>query len=536
MKNKKILLIISVIISLGSQTIIAQNLVPDNSFETGTSWIFKDNAYIFYSGNSKPDEQLFFDSYDPSSCVPYVDDISLGVPDNYFGYETAYTGQKYAGLYSHRMPSGCGQYSSSPNEQGWIGIELTQNLQVDVPYIIKFKVSKMDNSTKNPEYKVFLSKDVNNNEPDDIVYEDKGHVLISNGWENIQFEYTPDESGVNYIFFKSKDYSPLGNHYCTGFYLDEVLIIDKCTYDGWNCSTVSGTLDPGCTGMHYQDAPVAIYDMDNAIEAWIDVYPNQVSGSPIRSYYIKSYNGITEPFYWDGKNADYAEQAAGIFVFDVRLINHCDDQTFELPFVKYNAANNPTINVTQTSYQAEGIEIPIPNCSPYIYPYKLSFEGSTPYEYYSSDIIRTGDDVTVEDGADVLFQAANKIILSEGFKVENGGLFRAIIDDYSKFIIKVDNSNDGMISELNDSIKESIFNVFPNPSEGDMNIIYSIHETEIGTFEIYDLLGGKLYTRSIYGGTHCIFISDIGLNQGVYIYKAFTNNKFIASDKIVVIK
>lgn len=78
--------------------------------------------------------------------------------------------------------------------------------------------------------------------------------------------------------------------------------------------------------------------------------------------------------------------------------------------------------------------------------------------------------------------------------------------------------------------------VIPNPNNGNMQVSYEIPENTIGTFEVYDLIGEKLFSYSLFSGKNNFSISRSDLNQGIYFYRAIAGNKQIAADKIVIIK
>ncbi|MFH0867496.1 MAG: T9SS type A sorting domain-containing protein [Bacteroidota bacterium] len=69
-----------------------------------------------------------------------------------------------------------------------------------------------------------------------------------------------------------------------------------------------------------------------------------------------------------------------------------------------------------------------------------------------------------------------------------------------------------------------------------MQIAYELPENTNGTFEVYNMIGEKLFSYSLYSGKNTFSISRSGLNEGIYFYRAIAGNKQIAADKIVVIK
>jgi len=85
--------------------------------------------------------------------------------------------------------------------------------------------------------------------------------------------------------------------------------------------------------------------------------------------------------------------------------------------------------------------------------------------------------------------------------------------------------------------KENTFvQVIPNPNNGNMQVVYNIPENATGTFEVYNLIGNKLFSYPLYGGKNTFSISHTDLDQGIYFYRAIAGNKLIAKDKIVIIK
>lgn len=78
--------------------------------------------------------------------------------------------------------------------------------------------------------------------------------------------------------------------------------------------------------------------------------------------------------------------------------------------------------------------------------------------------------------------------------------------------------------------------IYPNPNNGNMQVLYKIPENTKGKFEVYDQMGEKLFSYILNSGTNTLIISKSNLNPGIYYYHATAGNKVIAKDKIVVIK
>ena len=102
------------------------------------------------------------------------------------------------------------------------------------------------------------------------------------------------------------------------------------------------------------------------------------------------------------------------------------------------------------------------------------------------------------------------------------------------------NNNDNNISQSNVNATTLSANVslqlVPNPNNGNMQVTYEIPANTNGTFEVYNLIGSKLFSYPLTGGKNTFSISRTDLNAGIYFYRAIAGNKLIGKDKIVVIK
>lgn len=78
--------------------------------------------------------------------------------------------------------------------------------------------------------------------------------------------------------------------------------------------------------------------------------------------------------------------------------------------------------------------------------------------------------------------------------------------------------------------------VYPNPSNGLMQIDYSIAEKANGELIIYDPAGRKLNSYQIDGGVNSLQINESKLDSGIYFYQIIINNEIIESAKISIVK
>lgn len=225
---KKIICILSI---LCTQVCIAQNLVPNPSFEDTINcpqFIGDiDRAIGWSSYGITPD---YF-----NSCAQ----VSLGVPDNVRGFQNAHTGNAYVGLET---------FHSGSNEREYIGCQLSQSLIINQKYFVKFYLSLADISSlrlATNHMGVKLSTvpyDVANPIPTDnnpIFYSDS-MVTDTAAWIKISGSFIAD-SAYNYFslgnFFDNANTDTMqvggGNQY--GYYfVDDICLSTDSAY----CETI----------------------------------------------------------------------------------------------------------------------------------------------------------------------------------------------------------------------------------------------------------------------------------------------------------
>lgn len=182
-----------------------------------------------------------------------------------------------------------------------------------------------------------------------------------------------------------------------------------------------------------------------------------------------------------------------------------------------------------------------------------NLSGIASYGTIVGGTISNNGNLTILNGP-VTFAACNEIVLNSGF-TSTGNFTAKIINPYcaplngygaKNAITKtaplinnnyqlVNNNNQNTNQTLDTNIISSL-QVLPNPNNGNMQVVYQISGNTIGTFSIYDMLGKQLLSYPLYSGKNTLTISEESLNQGIYFYKAFSGNKQIAADKIVIIK
>ena len=90
-----------------------------------------------------------------------------------------------------------------------------------------------------------------------------------------------------------------------------------------------------------------------------------------------------------------------------------------------------------------------------------------------------------------------------------------------------------------DTIKKAeaeYLEVNPNPNNGNMIVNYNIIGNEIGVFEMFDMLGRKVYTRELNNEETTFTFYGTFLSSGVYYYRAMVGQRKIGKGKVVVIR
>ena len=87
------------------------------------------------------------------------------------------------------------------------------------------------------------------------------------------------------------------------------------------------------------------------------------------------------------------------------------------------------------------------------------------------------------------------------------------------------------INEINLSVN---FNLFPNPSNGMMSLIYN--GTQKGELEITDLTGRVLNSYEIKGSKGQMALNETVLSNGIYFYQVIDSGDLISSGKFIISK
>jgi hypothetical protein len=163
--------------------------------------------------------------------------------------------------------------------------------------------------------------------------------------------------------------------------------------------------------------------------------------------------------------------------------------------------------------------------------------------------ISAGNNVVIKNGANVLFQAGQEIILYPDFTTEDGAEFTAQIDpcdppaaisengtnntvgEYASFELQPDkekqaDSNETAIETISEpqAIETSStdkpllnrpFNIYPNPTNGN----FFVEANDIQMIQLYDLLGNVVMQLNSPKGRQFAELDLSGYRKGIYIIK-----------------
>ena len=481
------------------------NLVRNNSFESyDLYWKVKDNVTCF-STNYTFEYRNWFDDLYNSNIVT----LSAGVPDNFFGSQLPIDGSRYVGIWCERHRYGPHSLSFSGMTYGSIGIELSSPLQKDVEYLIRFKISKMDKSTKDANYQVDVAKSINSNNSCPFFGSDEvKNAVISNtsSWDEVNITYKPTENGYKYLFFSADNWFLIRTNNLAGFYLDDVMVVEKCRYQ-FPCSRTYTPLNPVFGNVpHSENNPFFITNIENATH--LTNFKIKLGGQTIR--YIDdvySINGISNKIYWDGKRNDGTEVAPSYYIMYYKISNDCFSESKSFTISKQNSASTPT-NCPNCLYPPYNNSVRIPSeCCPDMPNFSISnqtISGQGEIHYIAQNTITTqGNVIVTSDVDDLLFQAGQQIILNPGFQTQSGANAVFKIQSCSpqnlfKPIIYANNNYnyDTILTDSNFSFYENqqiIFDIFPNPNNGLFNLIFKKNNVSY-SYEILNFFGQLIIT------------------------------------------
>jgi len=201
----------------------------------------------------------------------------------------------------------------------------------------------------------------------------------------------------------------------------------------------------------------------------------------------------------------------------------------------YNLLGDPSFNIL-------GIACPYD----IIFSDNETFESGTLTTFNASHDIYNNESFLVLDGADVTLLAGNSITLNPGFEVDLGGIFEARAEpcdegsakssEYQEDTFKYNIYEETVITDEEQIINSTPLSIFPNPTNSDFSVCYTLDNEKFVKFEIYDIFGSKIKTLlnlyNLEDGEYSLSFSLNDLVSGTYIF-VFTTDKRKISGKLI---
>jgi OmpA-OmpF porin, OOP family len=155
------------------------NLVPNPSFEDTVTCPWTYSTIHFATGWFKPS----------AGTSDLLHSCSFQVPQNYFGYQNARTGNAYAGFYTYAP-----MWMMDSTYREYISVKLTDSLEASKKYNVEFYVSRSDSSNYATILGAYLSSDsLFSNSVNNLPYipqlEETVAIIEKASWVKLSYEY-----------------------------------------------------------------------------------------------------------------------------------------------------------------------------------------------------------------------------------------------------------------------------------------------------------------------------------------------------------
>ena len=174
------ILLISLLLSFSLAEFAQVNLVPNGSFEDTVACPWTDGQINYAVGWFKPT---------PASS-DLIHSCNFAVPQNFFGYQNAKTGNAYAGFYTYHP-----LWSPDSSYREYICVKLTDSLVAGKKYDVEFYVSRSDSSHYATILGAYLSSDsLTSNSATNLPYipqlEEASVIIEKSLWVKLSYKYT----------------------------------------------------------------------------------------------------------------------------------------------------------------------------------------------------------------------------------------------------------------------------------------------------------------------------------------------------------
>jgi hypothetical protein len=190
----------------------------------------------------------------------------------------------------------------------------------------------------------------------------------------------------------------------------------------------------------------------------------------------------------------------------------------------YNLLGDPSYNILGTGCIQD-----------FVFKHNETFESGSQITYRASNSICNENSFEIQNGSTVNLIAGNVIQLKSGFIAQAGSNFTAQIEPCNNGMVhKSVTATDETFeftpdAENQEIIYPALFSVFPNPTNSDFSISYTINESTPVVLEIYTLSGAKVKTllslTEQEAGNYYYNFSLAEYSTGIYLLVLKTNNE-----------
>jgi hypothetical protein len=573
----KIILTLVCYLCLSTSAFAQTNLIQNPGFESEWSYWTPDNDDAHYCFVASPTTSMLWYFLDPANPIT----VLTTPPNVYFGTQTPFEGSKFMGIMAYFDAT----LSVCCADKAKIGYQLPSGLDPDKEYVLSFRVSKMDNSTRQPYLKVYVNDAFTNvvlgeNEIIKQFITDDGSSANTE-WQLMQAVFKPSGTGNDWLIFKMANDFFLDGSQWSGVYLDDVHLYEYCDYNAslnnsgclqsnGNMVVVPGPLALSPTVLyHWHDDPFYIRNLQSISNVRMKIYTS--TGVLVKTIEKESRNGIWQNIYWDGRNEAGGEQAAAEYIAVVQSWNggsyvaqrtvwdlvlpNCNYQEHTFHFIKLNGTMDFTIDVDNDLTHGGTIDLNgppaynwccsyMPNLTLSNLHYKANDLGSYnnigTYYYKSTNKITFGPNITVDAGATVSMTAPNIITVPSGSSIQGNVQMHLIpctqrlanpdlpYRSENDFLIPDSNSLSSLdIERLIDRIKsaKTEYIIYPNPTaNGKANIFLKEGGYNNIFVGIYNMLG-ECVQYSIAPSVGEFLIDLSSKQKGIYLIRIFEPNE-----------
>jgi len=89
---------------------------------------------------------------------------------------------------------------------------------------------------------------------------------------------------------------------------------------------------------------------------------------------------------------------------------------------------------------------------------------------------------------------------------------------------------------LSNQNPEPIFDLYPNPNNGNFTLDYNLGQDETGRVIIFNTIGEQVGEYTLNGSEGTMNVSNPNLSNGVYLWKLYSNNQIIKYGKVIIIR